>query len=394
MTPCLKKFITGLFIFSLIITWTGCSFNTGDGIKTTIRGSFPAFKGKSVSLSEFDINSAIPLDTIKISEDGTFKFKFRRPGPGIYLIKIDNKNYLSLILDQEKKVEIASVESSLRKSYDVKGSADSELYRDFEMFLEANREKVDSLSRSYNEYQRSAGFRSVKLELDKSYQEIFNQQRQYSIQFLNNHCGSLTTLLVINRRFGERKILTEEDDFEYFTLIDSCLSLKYPGDKHLAELKRKIGVYAEKRQVKEMTEKRLAPGNKVPDITLQNPSGNNVQLYSLQGRPVIIYFWASWDQDSRKSNKILKDLVEKAGKIKPAVFAIGFESYKEIWEDAIRADGLQNWTNVTDYLNIYSSAKSLFNVPDIFPYFILLDKELIIRYKGNNFDELGFEINR
>lgn len=143
-----------------------------------------------------------------------------------------------------------------------------------------------------------------------------------------------------------------------------------------------------------MAEKRFAIGNKIPNIELESPAGKIVQLYSLQGQPVILYFWASWDKKSRESNKTLKDLLEKSGGKKPVVYAIGLESYKEAWENAIRIDGLQKWINVTDYLNIHSSAKSLFNVPDEMPYFILLDKELMIRYKGNNFNELGAEINR
>jgi hypothetical protein len=394
MTIRLKKSLFDSLIFLLIITLTGCSLNDNKGIKTIIKGSFPAFKGKFVSLSEFDVNSALPVDTVKISDDGSFRFKFRRTGPGFYLVKIDNRNYLTLVLDQDNKVEISSDLPNLRKNYNVKGSPDSELYRDFEIYLEANRSKVDSLSKTYNDNQRSSTFRYLKMDLDKTYQEIYENQRQYAINLLTNHCSSLTSLLVINRRFGERKLLTEENDYQYFTLIDSCLSLKYPDNKHLADLKKRIGIYDEKKKISDMTEKRLAIGNKVPDISLQNPSGKSIPLYSLEGRPVILYFWASWDQQSRKSNLFLKELLAKAGKEKPSVYAVALESYKEMWDDAIRKDGLQNWTNVTDFLNIYSSAKTLFNIPDDFPYFILLDKQLIIHYKGNDFDELLKEIIR
>lgn len=87
-------------------------------------------------------------------------------------------------------------------------------------------------------------------------------------------------------------------------------------------------------------------------------------------------------------------MLEKTAKARPAVYAISLESYKEPWEDAIKADGLENWTNVTDYMNIYSSAKSLFNIPNDLPYFILLDKSMIIRYKGNNINALASEISQ
>jgi hypothetical protein len=71
------------------------------------------------------------------------------------------------------------------------------------------------------------------------------------------------------------------------------------------------------------------------------------------------------------------------------VYAIGFESYKELWTDVIKKDGIESWINVSDLLNINSGAKTLFNVPDQFPYYILLDKDLTIRYKGNNIKEMS-----
>ena len=389
-----KLFILGLLSSFFIFLISSCSQNNSNGIKTKITGKFPAFKGKTVTLSEIEINKATGIDTAKISDDGSFSFRFRRPGPGFYLVKVDNKNYVTLILDQENRVMISSDLPNLRKDYEVEGSPDSQIYRDYEMFLEANRLKVDSLTRSYNDYQRSAGFQSKKLELDKSYQEIFNFQKQYSIHFLETHCGSLASLLVINRRFGERRILTEKDDFKYFTLIDSCLSIKYPDNKQLAEHKKVIEAAREKQQQSEMLEKRLAIGQKVPDISLQNPSGKEVSLYSLLGKPVVLYFWASWDQPSRIANKSIKEILDKVVKVKPTIYAIGLESYKEPWEDAIRTDGLEKWINVTDYLNIYSSAKSLFNLPGDLPYFIVLDKFMKIRYKGYNLNMLASEINQ
>jgi hypothetical protein len=393
MTSPLKKIILHVFIYSLILLVAGCSQTGKNGFKTTIKGTFPAFKGKSVSLSEYDINSAIPIDTVNISDNGHFSFKFKRSGPGFYLLKVDNKNYITLILDRETKLEISSELPNLRQDYHVKGSPDSELYRDFEMSLEVNRNKVDSLSRAYNDYQRSGTFRTIKLELDKGYQDIFENQRKHSVNFLENHCSSLASLLVINRRFGERKILTEQKDFKYFTLIDSCLSSKYPENKLLAENKKRIENYREQNRINELTEKVLAIGKKAPDIKLETPAGKTVDLYSLQGKPVILYFWASWDQQSRTANRALKDMLEKSARLKPAVYAIAFESYKELWQDAIKVDELQPWVNVTDYMNIYSSAKVLFNVPDEFPYFFLLDKDLNIRYKGKDFSDLAREIN-
>lgn len=382
-----RKYSIGYYLLILIFL---AACNQGNkGIRTTITGSFPLLKGKMVSISEFDINNAIPVDTTRIRENGSFKFTFRHQGPGFFLIKVDNKNFLTLILNDEKRIEVTSDQQNIRKSYFVKGSPDSELYRDFEMFLEVNRTKVDSLSKTYEMFQRSSSFNSVKLDLDRTYQEIFSNQRQYSIQFIKNHCGSLACLLVLNRRFGERKILNEVDDFDYFLMVDSCLSANYQGNNHLLDFQNRIQAFKDKRKIFEMTEKQLAPGNKVPEFGLQDKDGSTIQLSSLKGKPVVLYFWASWDPQSRKANLDLKNLIDRQGKNRPAVYAVGLESYKEPWLEAIKADGLKDWIHVTDLLNIHSSAKTLFNIPDNLPYFFFIDKEQIIRYKGSDFDELA-----
>ena len=143
-----------------------------------------------------------------------------------------------------------------------------------------------------------------------------------------------------------------------------------------------------------MIEKRLTVGNKVPDIELQDAAGKTISLHSLSGKPVILYFWASWNKDSRKANKILKDLLTKQAKTEFAVYAVGLESYKELWTNAINNDKIQDWVHVTDFLNIKSSAMSLFNIPEDLPYFFYLDNDLIIRYKGNDFGALESVLNR
>jgi hypothetical protein len=49
---------------------------------------------------------------------------------------------------------------------------------------------------------------------------------------------------------------------------------------------------------------------------------------------------------------------------------------------------------VTDYLNIQSGAVSLFNVPDEFPYFFLLNENMEIIYKGSSFVNLLEELEK
>ncbi len=365
-----------------------CSDNKEDGIRTTITGQFSAFGGGKVSLSEIGISSTTVVDTAVMAGDGSFRFRFDRPGPGFYLLKVDQRNYLTLILDQEKKIKIASDNKELRKDYRVEGSADSELYRQFELFLDANRRKVDSLKSTYSEFQRSAGFQSMQLQLNDEYQRIFSHQRQYMVNYAQKNCSSLSSLLVINRRFGDRLVITPEEDLRIMQRLDTCLSVKYPGNIHVEDYKKRLQIASDRHSMKNEVERKLSPGNKAPDIDMEDPEGKTIKLYSLAGKPVIVYFWASWENNCKPPNAALRDFLAVHVNKDLQVYAVGLESYRDLWKSAIERDGTQNWLHVTDYLNIYSSAKNRFNVPDKLPYFYLLDKDLIIQYKGNVLQEL------
>lgn len=377
----------------LFFLFSGCN-RDGQGITTVIRGEFPEFAGRTLTLSEIDINAAIPVDTTKIKPNGSFRFRLDRPGPGFYLLKIDNRNYITLVLDQESRVSVSAAGKDLRKSYTVEGSPDSDLYRGFEQFLEVNKQKVDSMGMIFNDAQRSPQFQSMKMEMDDRYQKIFDQQRKFVESFLQNNCQSLSSILVINRRFGQRKIFSEDADLEHFLRLDSCLSAKYPGNKHVLEQKEKLTRFIEKRKLHEYAEAKLAPGNTAPDLSLETPEGKVINLHSLKGQPVIVYFWASWDDQSRQANAVLKESLGRTGTKKARVYAVGLESYREVWKNAIQIDGTGQWIHVTDYLNIYSASRNLFNVPEKLPYYYLLDAHMVIVDKGHDLSQLSVSLDK
>lgn len=385
--------IKPFFFFLLPVIFLAFCSNPMGKKRTTIQGSFPKFSGKQVVFSKINISDVTPLDTATLTDKGEFRFRLDHDSAGLYLVKLDNRNYLTLVLDQEKKVSISSGADQIRGNYTVEGSVESQNLAAFEKELEKNKSIVDSLILQYNQGGGAMGMTSVQIRMDQQYQDAFNAQKEVSKKFIEDNCGSLASLLVLNRRFGQLRILTEEEDSRYFIMVDSCLSEKYPGNEHLAEHKKRLESILRQKAIHEHREKKLAVGKKVPDITLEDPDGTSISLYSLRGKPVIVYFWASWDKDSRVANKEMKRIYEMFRPSGLKVYAIALESYREVWSGAIRADGL-DWINVTDYLNIQSGSLGLFNVPDKLPYFFLLDEELAIRYKGSNFVDLLDELRK
>jgi peroxiredoxin len=364
-------------IFPLLLAFAiaGCGGNKADENSFVIKGNFTNTKKDSIYLEELTVKEMIPVDSAVISEDGDFYFKVKPKEIGFYVLKIKSDNFVTLLIDMGETVEISADARQILQTYSVSGSKGSELICELNMHKKENLSKVDSLSTIYKESLGKANFVDIKSSIDSTYKLIFNDEKEFAKKFIDKNTSSLACLIAIYEQFGREALFFEKDstDFSYFEKLDKALSVAYPGNVHVEDLHTRVSEIKRLKAEMELAEDKLAIGNDAPEFSLETPEGTSVSLSSLEGKYVLIDFWASWCAPCRKNNPDLVALYKKYMNSDFTILGVSLDREKDSWTAAIKKDKL-TWTQVSDLKYWSSPVAKLYNVQEI-PYSMLIDKE-------------------
>ena len=88
------------------------------------------------------------------------------------------------------------------------------------------------------------------LQFDTLFRQIWEEQRAYEIKFLEEHPGSLTSLIVVNYSFGVRPVLSMDEDLAWYRKVDSSLTARFPGNRHVIYNSKRIADFERQKQLK------------------------------------------------------------------------------------------------------------------------------------------------
>lgn len=361
-----KKLIFSLCAFAVL---AGCKNNTVHISGTLVHPS----AGKYIYLDELKSDQLVSVDSARIPEDGTFNFKKDVKSPSFYLLKLNNNNFMTMLVEPGEKIILRAHNDSLSYPYEISGSEGTMKMAEYNRNLKNTISKLSGLNRMYMENTDTTDIPAFMESLDSMAQNYLNEINSYTKKYIDENLSSLVSLVALYQQVAPSVyVLDQKKDFRYFVKVDSSLYSQYPAYEPVATLHEQVKELTE--SMKMMPGSATAMGETVPEISLPSPSGDTIRLSQTRGSVVLLDFWASWCPPCRQENPNLVKAYDMYHRKGFQIFQVSLDKTKEAWLQGIKDDNLGRWIHVSDVQYWNSIVVPLYKIESI-PTNYLLDRE-------------------
>jgi thiol-disulfide isomerase/thioredoxin len=332
----MKKNIVLPFLALILIT-TCCETRN----EFTVEGLIKNRKENTVYLSIIEINYPILIDSSEIDRKGRFSFRIKTRETGFYQVGCSKNDFITLLAKPGEKIKLTFNGDNLSGNYTVSGSKGSAGVRELDLELLRTKMRIDSLDAIYNIELKNPGPVDNLSRIEQEYLEVYEQQRNFNINFILNNVTSLASIRALYQKINdELPVLNSYRDLQLMKLVSDSLKVHYPGSKYTRALvndfEKKMFNYQVNRL--EMITKDL-PITKL-DPVLPDINGKMIALSSLKGKYVLLAFWSTRLQECIIENIQLKEYYKLYRNKGFEIYQVNLDNDESAWKAAVKYDEL------------------------------------------------------
>ena len=384
----IKKIV---FILALGFAFIACQNEN----RFKIEGSFENLSDSKVFLNEMGLSSSKVLDSSQVDNSGGFSFKGEIEYPHFYQLALSDKEFITMLIKPGEDITL-NLNSDDLYNYSVQGSPGTKKVKKLNRRLRQTRNKLDSLKRLYRQSRKNESSQERLNEINQSYSEILNRQRDSSIAFILDNMGSLASIMALYQKVDDENfVLYKNQDLQYIKLVADSLKEKYPQSEHvkslIADKDRLMQRYKDMEVRNKLNKMSDKVGSSLPDISLPDISGDTVSFSDLNNKMILLSFWSSTNNECIERNLKLKNIYRKYHNRGFEIYQVSLDKNKERWSNAVNFDELP-------WINVHSSegsgyAARIYNVQELPTEYLIKNGEELIA-KNPEINELERHLSR
>ena len=338
----------------------------------TINGTVKnASKVKTVYLLRADSTQIGVADSVKMGDDGTFKFKSFSPYSNLYGLRIGT-DIFNFIAKNGEEITFTTDKADTAHVYEITGSPESEKMREFNALNNKYEKVMEKLSTDYEGKTAELGKESDSLI--KIYQPLMEKNRHAQgdaiLKFVNDNKSSLAAFYAVTTL---DQIAYEQQLVAYADAIKG----QFKDNPTVQNFEHQIDLI-----------RPLSVGHKAPDFNTTSLDGKPVTLADYKGKYVMLDFWASWCAPCRAENP---NVVKQYAAFKNKGFnilGISLDVDKKPWAEAIKNDKL-TWNHASDLKRFEGPTENAYHIMAIPSNFIIDPNGIIIakNVRGTDLEE-------
>ena len=334
--------ITALFLLLILIA--GCSQKNS----FRLEGKLQDHQGEYLKIKRVDVNISVPLDSVKIKNNGSFRLKIKASEPEFYEVGISTTDFVTLLAEPGEKIKLGFNGKYLSEDYSVSGSPGTSKLKMLDSALTCTKKKIDSLRTSYNSMVSDPDFKQKEEEINKEYVKLLKDQRMYNIAFILKNLRSFASVKALYQMIDESTyVLYDTRDLQYLKLVSDTLTELYPLSKQAKALKTNFEQEYSQFQMNQVSQlMNSMPASKL-DPALKDMNGKRISLSALRGKIVLLSFWSASSNDCLAENLELKEMYKKYNGKGFEIYQINLDTDEEKWRKAVRYDELP-WISVRE----------------------------------------------
>ncbi len=345
----------------------------------TVEGEITDATDKMLYLEQTGLESIIPLDSVKLDEDGSFSFSAARPeAPDYYRLRVENK-IINFAVDSTETVTVKADFGNFATGYQIEGSENNTKIKELVLLQADLQRRVNRLAQS------GLPIGIAQDSLQKMVAAYKDTVKHNYIFVAPNKAYAYFALFQELNGYLIFDPLTNKEDVKCFAAVATSMNNQYPHadrSRNLYNMVIKGMKNTRAPQVKSLE----IPMDKVEetsiiDIPLRDENGNLHHLTDLKGKVVLIDFTVYGAAESGARNLLLRELYNKYKGQGLEIYQVSLDTDEHFWRTA--ADNLP-WICVRDPQGPYSTLLRLYGVAQLPTSFLVnRSNELSLRVEAN-----------